>query len=163
MGIPKWRPQFPSKWWPPPSSPSLPLVLLITIRAGQILEHSPTSLSIYALVDNSLVQNHDPPCGRAGLALQNPLDTFASIPSFSRPPLVLSSSLRLSYPPRFLVLSSHVPALKHNHHQLGWQSLTLGINLTMRWLLLQGTSINAIKRLRDTNIRPINTKPSTRS
>jgi hypothetical protein len=45
------------KRWPSPSSASLPLVLLITIRAGQILEHSPTSLSIETLLDISLLQN----------------------------------------------------------------------------------------------------------
>jgi hypothetical protein len=99
------------KWWPPPSSASLPLVLLITIQAGQILKHLPTSLSIETLLDISLLQNHDPPCGRAGLALQSllllcTLNTSALILSFSCRCLVLSSSHRLSH-----LLSSRLPLI----------------------------------------------------
>jgi hypothetical protein len=76
-----------------------------------------------------------------------------SKPQPSSHPLDLLSSYRS------IVLSS---CSKAQSPPLGWQSLTLG-NLTVWWLLLQGTSINATKSLRDRNIRPINTKPSTRS
>jgi hypothetical protein len=75
--------------------------------------------------------------------------------SASSRPLILSASS--SCRPHLVLSSSEAQSPPS-----GWQSLTLG-NLTMRWLLLQGTSINATKSLRDRNIRPINTKPSTRS
>jgi hypothetical protein len=87
------------------------------------------------------------------------LDTFAPILSSSRPPPHPLGLLILSISSSPIVLSS---CSKAQSPPSGWQSLTLG-NLTMRWLLLQGTSINATKSLQDRNIRPINTKPSTRS
>jgi hypothetical protein len=130
------------KWWPPPSFASLPLVLLITIRAGQILEHSPTS------VDRDPSRHLSPSEPRPSLWQSRSRPTKSTAPLHTRylcshPILFLSSS-------RPLVLSR-------------WHNPTLGINLMMRWLLLQGTSINAIERLQDRSIHQINSKPSLRS
>jgi hypothetical protein len=67
-------------------------------------------------------------------------------------PLVLSSShpldiLSSSQPPLVLYSCSKAQPLLSR-----WHTPTLGINLIMQWLLLQGTLINAIERLQDKNI-----------
>ena len=96
----KWGPQFPSNGGRlPVLLPSL-FVLLITIRAGHILEHSPT-LSVDICPCRHLSRSEP----RLSLWQSRSHPTKSTTPLHTRH--------LCSHPP--LVLSSHIPSLKHNH------------------------------------------------